>query len=103
MRNEILHNIARFSLSVEKVPDELFELLKFDADSLRKISSLVRSKQTIKKNYNTTELGWGVCGEEELNKDEMEILVEFISNLRNRFLSTFLNMESIRLFNHHCI
>lgn len=78
MRSDIISNIAKFSLCTEKVPKELIEKLIFNVEDLKRIATLVRTTQKNKQNYNAFELGWTVCGADDLGRDELELFAEFL-------------------------
>lgn len=86
MRNDIISSIAKFSLCTEKVPKEIIERLIFNVEDLKWIASLVRSNQKNKNNYNTLELGWTVCGADDLGRNELELFGEFFFQYQDGLL-----------------
>jgi hypothetical protein len=98
IRNEIIHNIAIFSLCTEKVKESLFEQLPFKFDELKRISSLVRSKQHARRNYNTLEVGWAVCGTNDLDKKELEMFSDFFFHYQKELLLYLLNNKNHPIF-----
>ena len=98
MRNDIISNIAIFSLCTEKVPEDLFCRLNLNFEELKAISYIVRQKQRSQNNYNALELGWLICGEDDLEQIEMALFEGFFSKCKELLLQYLFKCKDNSVF-----
>jgi predicted nucleotidyltransferase len=71
MRNKIINSISTLSSAVDKVESSIFSKHNLSKDELFKINQVVKAKQIKSHNFNSLDLGWNVCCEDDLSEDEI--------------------------------
>jgi predicted nucleotidyltransferase len=94
MRNIVINSLAKLSRVVEKVGFSIVERSSLPLDNLVKINKIVKSKQKEKNNFNTLDLGWHVCCEEDLEIGELYLFCETYFELQG-IIEDFMNNDTI--------
>ncbi|HWL22388.1 MAG TPA: nucleotidyltransferase domain-containing protein [Ureibacillus sp.] len=100
MRNNIINSFAQFSVVTEKVPKELFERAGFPSEIIFEINFLRKYKQIMANNFNSSDLGWTVFCEDDLEIEELKLIETFYFAYKSQFLKFVLKCKDDQYFSN---